>query len=132
MAIDTPNKRASMLSMGRPFVPTLPVPSGGISTAAERAQLIYRYSGLLPDDTGGIGGGGSGAASWILSELGRWFLRALADYRGTPQYVEWRGSEMYRAFVRAVVAYDAGAPYPTHLQPDVAQKFLDYLIENGG
>jgi hypothetical protein len=49
MAVSTRNRRMSMMSMGRPFVPRLPVPSGAFNTGPERAQLVYRYSGLLPE-----------------------------------------------------------------------------------
>lgn len=36
-----------MISMGRPFRPTLPTPSGGFGAPAERVQLVFRYSGLV-------------------------------------------------------------------------------------
>jgi len=43
MAIDTENERMAMVSMARPFAPTLPLPSGAIDTAAERLQLAYAF-----------------------------------------------------------------------------------------
>jgi hypothetical protein len=83
------------------------------------------------------GGGGNPlepdvfVGSWELSEIGRWFPRALADYRGTPQYVEWRETELYRAFLTAVTTYDLGSPYPP-LHPEWAQRFLNWLRHYGG
>lgn len=46
MAVDTRNKRASLMSMGRPWVPRLPLPDGTLA-ALDRDQLIYRYAGEL-------------------------------------------------------------------------------------
>ena len=63
MAVDTRNKRASMMSLGRPWVPRLPLPDGGFTTAGDRAQLEFRYRGIVEPDEGGEGGdGGVGTA----------------------------------------------------------------------
>lgn len=53
MAVDTANKRASLMSLGRPFVPRLPRPDGGFTTAGDRAQLEYRYTGIVQASEGG-------------------------------------------------------------------------------
>lgn len=47
MAVDTRDKRASLMSLGRPWVPRLPLPDGGFTTAGDRAQLEYRYRGIV-------------------------------------------------------------------------------------
>ena len=50
MAVDTRNKRFSMLGFGQahgyPYV--LPDPSGGFDTELERTQLAYLYAGISP------------------------------------------------------------------------------------
>ena len=50
MAVDTRNKRFSMLGFGKawasPYV--LPDPSGGFDTELERTQLVYLYAGISP------------------------------------------------------------------------------------
>lgn len=54
--VDTRNKRMAMLSFGRIERPTAPLPdSSGISTSGDRAQLIYRYRGIMEPDEGGGG-----------------------------------------------------------------------------
>lgn len=50
MAVDTRNKRFSMLGFGQawasPYV--MPDPSGGFDTELERVQLAYLYAGISP------------------------------------------------------------------------------------
>ena len=43
MAVNTRNKRMALVSLARPFRPTLPEPTGAMDTAGERMQLAYRY-----------------------------------------------------------------------------------------
>ncbi len=57
MAVDTRDKRFSMLSMARPFVPTLPNPDGAFSTARDRAQLAWMYGGLFAGASTFVEGG---------------------------------------------------------------------------
>lgn len=45
MALDSRNKRASIISLGRPFTPTLPQPDGSLATSQDRKHLVYRYRG---------------------------------------------------------------------------------------
>lgn len=45
MAIDTRNKRASCLRVGRPWMTGFPLPDGGIQ-AADRKQMAYSYAGI--------------------------------------------------------------------------------------
>lgn len=45
MAVDTRNKRASMMSFGRPFITRIPLPDGTID-AADRAMLLHLYHGI--------------------------------------------------------------------------------------
>ena len=117
------DRRLSYINIMSPWRGILPLPDGSIDSDD---RLVFLFLGHAPTATGNPSVG-----SWVLSEVGRWFLRALADYRGTPQYVQWRESELYRAFLQAVTTYDAGAPYPP-LSPEWAQRFLDYLVVNGG
>lgn len=71
--------------------------------------------------------------SWAQGELGRWFRDALVNYRGTPTFVRWQESEVYRAFLTAITTYDVtGAPPYPPVQPEIAQWFLNYLRKNGG
>lgn len=46
MSVDTAGKRFSLMSMGRPWVRTLPLPDGAISTV-DRFELVLRYAGML-------------------------------------------------------------------------------------
>lgn len=55
MAVDTRNKRMSMISFGQIVRPTSPMPDGGFSTSGDRAQLIYRYRGITEPTEGGGG-----------------------------------------------------------------------------
>jgi hypothetical protein len=48
MAIDTRDKRMSMIGLASPFVRRLKSPSGSVDATA-RAMLLFLYSGLLPD-----------------------------------------------------------------------------------
>ena len=45
MAIDSRDKRFSIMGLGQPALSVLPNPSGTIGTAA-KAQLLYLYSGI--------------------------------------------------------------------------------------
>lgn len=45
--IDTAQKRASLISMGRAWIPFLPTPDGAIDTVGDRAQLAWLYAGEL-------------------------------------------------------------------------------------
>lgn len=47
MSIDTRQKRASSIGMARPWMVQLPVPDGTITSAADRQQVAYRYTGVL-------------------------------------------------------------------------------------
>jgi hypothetical protein len=53
MAVDTRNKRASMVCLGLPFGRVPPNPDGSLATAADRAQLNYLYAlgGAAPPAT---------------------------------------------------------------------------------
>ena len=44
MAVDTANKRFSLIGMARPETTMLPVPSGAFDTAAERQILNEQYA----------------------------------------------------------------------------------------
>jgi hypothetical protein len=46
MAIDTRERRASAIGMGRPWRVQLPRPDGTVATA-DRQQVGYRYVGIL-------------------------------------------------------------------------------------
>lgn len=46
MPADSRQKRFSLISMGRPWMTTLPVPDGTIGTT-DRLQLDYRYAASL-------------------------------------------------------------------------------------
>lgn len=43
-----------MMSLGRPWVPRLPLPDGGFTTAGDRAQLAFRYSGIVQASEGAL------------------------------------------------------------------------------
>lgn len=45
MAVDTANKRYSMIGLGAPVPSLLPVPDGSI-TGVDKLHLIYLYSGI--------------------------------------------------------------------------------------
>lgn len=44
MAVDTRDKRMSLICLSLPFGRVLPDPDGGFTTSAERAQLNYLYA----------------------------------------------------------------------------------------
>jgi len=46
MAVDTRDKRFSMLGFGRGFFMSAPNPDGGFASAGDRAMLAYLYSGI--------------------------------------------------------------------------------------
>ncbi len=46
MAINTVNRRFSLIGLGLAFVTVLPTPDGNIDTAAERQQHISLYAGI--------------------------------------------------------------------------------------
>ena len=48
MAVDTAEKRLSMMDMGPPIAPALPVPSG-IINLDQKLHLLWLYSGIGPD-----------------------------------------------------------------------------------
>lgn len=47
MAVDTANKRYSMIGIGSPVPRLLPVPDGAFD-AADRSMLLYLYHGITP------------------------------------------------------------------------------------
>lgn len=47
MAVDTRNKRTSVIGMITPVIPYHPVADGSIDTAAERLQLLKLYAGTV-------------------------------------------------------------------------------------
>lgn len=46
MAVDTRNKRMSMIGLAQVVPRVIPDPDGGVDTAAERQQHIGLYSGI--------------------------------------------------------------------------------------
>lgn len=46
MAIDTRDKRMSVLSLGLPYARVLPNPDGSLSAVADREQLEFSYRGI--------------------------------------------------------------------------------------
>ena len=48
MALDTRNKRGSAIGFVLPSRAVYPNPSGSLSTAAQRLQMAYSYSGITP------------------------------------------------------------------------------------
>lgn len=46
MAIDTRNKRFSLLGLALASISVLPTPDSGIDTEAERVQYLWLYSGI--------------------------------------------------------------------------------------
>lgn len=53
MAVDTRNKRFSLLAFGKPLPYVMPNPDGSFANANDRAQLVYLYHGLTPAAAGG-------------------------------------------------------------------------------
>lgn len=49
MAIDTRDKRFSMLAIGSGLFKAMPNPDGGFGSAADRQMLAYMYSGIVAD-----------------------------------------------------------------------------------
>lgn len=49
MAVDTRDKRFSVISMGRPWTPTLPNPDGGFAIQGDRQHIVYLYRGIDAD-----------------------------------------------------------------------------------
>jgi hypothetical protein len=47
MAVDTRNKRASVIGIALAAISVFPNPDGAIDTGAERQQTAYCYSGIL-------------------------------------------------------------------------------------
>lgn len=47
MAVDTRNKRAGALQFLRPRIGTMPNPDGSLSDAADRAQVLGLYPGIV-------------------------------------------------------------------------------------
>jgi uncharacterized membrane protein len=76
MAVDTRDKRFSMFSMGRPWVPTLPNPDGGFASAADRQHIVYLYRGI--------------EASVATTLVGRW--SNVIDCRSANQRIDCQSS----------------------------------------
>ena len=47
MAIDSPDKRYSLIGLMNPWKRMLPVPDGGFTTQSDRQELIYLYAEVL-------------------------------------------------------------------------------------
>ena len=48
MAIDTRNKRASVVGFMRPWSPVWPNPDGSLASVADRQQMAYAYASGSP------------------------------------------------------------------------------------
>lgn len=49
MAVDTRDKRFSMIGIGSALFKAMPNPDGGFASAADRQMLAYTYSGIAAD-----------------------------------------------------------------------------------
>ena len=58
MAVDTRNRRMSMIGLALPVPRVFPDPDSAVDTAAERQQHIYLYAGIdaAEPPVGGLGG----------------------------------------------------------------------------
>lgn len=64
MAVDTRNKRFSMIGFGRGVFGAMPNPDGGFAVAADRAQLSYLYAGITLSAPSGSSSGSSAAKAF--------------------------------------------------------------------
>lgn len=48
MAVDSADKRFSMMGLCLPFVRMLPVPDGGFTVFGDRMQFLMQYRGIAP------------------------------------------------------------------------------------
>lgn len=116
MAIDTQNKRASVVGFVSAPTVAYPNPDGDLDVQADRQQMALTYAGVEaavaePEPCPNVG-------SWIESEVGDYVRGLNNDFDGS-QIETWKNE--------AIAAALAGPPYPWYT-PELKRWILDYFI----